>query len=424
MTSGVATLRRTFSSLSIRNYRLYFIGQAISVSGTWMQAVAQSWLVLQLTGSGTAIGLVTALQFLPMLFLAPWGGVIADRFDKRSLLIVTQSIAAVLAAILGLLVVTDVVQLWMVYVLAACLGIVSSIDVPARQTFIMEMVGRDSVTNAVSLNSVLVNAARVFGPSVAGVLIVTVGIGPCFLINALSYAGVLVALLMMRPDDLEPAPTQPRKPGQLREGLRYVWSHHAVLVPLLMMALVGTFAYEYQVSLPLFAKFTFGGDAGTYAAMTAAMGAGAVVGGLVTASRGARSAVALAVIGIAFGVVQILVALAPSLAVALVSLALLGAVSISFLALGNSTLQLSASPEMRGRVMGLWAVAFLGSTPIGGPIIGWIGEYVGARAALGLGGAVTILAGVAGYGTLATIDRRSQRTNDLAMPSPAAKLGP
>jgi MFS family permease len=424
VTSGVATLRRTFSSLSIRNYRLYFIGQAISVSGTWMQAVAQSWLVLQLTGSGTAIGLVTALQFLPMLFLAPWGGVIADRFDKRSLLIVTQSIAAALAAILGLLVVTDVVQLWMVYVLAACLGIVSSIDVPARQTFIMEMVGRDSVTNAVSLNSVLVNAARVLGPSVAGVLIVTVGIGPCFLINALSYVGVLVALIMMRPDELEPAPTQQRKPGQLREGLRYVRSHHGVFVPLLMMALVGTFAYEYQVSLPLFAKFTFSGDAGTYAAMTAAMGAGAVVGGLVTASRGARSAVSLAVIGIAFGLVQIVVALAPSLALALVSLALLGAVSISFLALGNSTLQLGASPEMRGRVMGLWAVAFLGSTPIGGPIIGLIGEYVGARAALGLGGAVTILAGALGYRTLAALDRRSRTQQAASLPTPAAKLGP
>ncbi len=423
MTAGAATFRRTFSSLSIRNYRLYFIGQAISVSGTWMQAVAQSWLVLQLTGSGTAIGLVTALQFLPMLFLAPWGGVIADRFDKRRLLIVTQTTAAVLAAVLGIVVVTDVVQLWMVYVLAACLGLVASLDVPARQTFIMEMVGRDSVTNAVSLNSVLVNAARVFGPSVAGVLIITVGIGPCFLINALSYAGVLVALVMMRPDELEPAPAQPRKPGQLREGLRYVWSHHAVLVPLLMMAMVGTFAYEYQVSLPLFAKFTFGGDAGTYAAMTASMGAGAVVGGLLTASRRSRSAVTLAVVGVAFGVVQILVAIAPGLAVALVSLALLGAVSISFLALGNSTLQLSAAPEMRGRVMGLWAVAFLGSTPIGGPIIGWIGEHVGARAALALGGVVTILAGALAYRTLAGIDRRTSHEGDQ-LPSPAAKLGP
>ncbi len=421
MTTPVATIRRTFSSLSIRNYRLYFVGQAISVSGTWMQAVAQSWLVLQITGSGTAIGLVTALQFLPMLFLAPLGGVIADRWSKRRLLLVTQSTAAVLAAVLGVIVVTDVVELWMVYLLAFSLGLVSAIDVPARQTFIMEMVGRDAVTNAVSLNSVLVNAARIFGPAVAGALIVTVGIGLCFLINAASYIGVLVALVLMRPDELTPAPPQPRRAGQLREGLRYVRSNHAVLIPLLMMAVVGTFAYEYQVVLPVFAKFTFDGDAGVFAAMTAAMGAGAVVGGLITASRRSRTAAALASTAIVFGSVQVVTAMTPGIGLALVAFAVLGAASISFLALGNATLQLNASPEMRGRVMGLWAVAFLGSTPIGGPIVGWIAEHLGPRVALGLGGAVTILAGVFAYRALSALDRGGK--NDVGLASPAAKLG-
>ncbi|MGZ8755296.1 MAG: MFS transporter, partial [Acidimicrobiia bacterium] len=209
---------RAFSPLAVRNFRFYFIGQTLSVSGTWMQRVAQSWLVLELTGSGTAIGLVTAVQFLPMLLLAPFGGVIADRFDKRRLLLLTQAVAAVLAAALGLLVVFDVVRLWMVFVLAAALGLVSSVDNPTRQTFVLEMVGRDNLTSAVSLNAVLVNLARVLGPAVAGALIVTVGLGPCFLINAGTYLAIIVALVLMRVAELQAVPPQERRAGQLREG--------------------------------------------------------------------------------------------------------------------------------------------------------------------------------------------------------------
>lgn len=421
MTTATATIRRTFASLSIRNFRWYFLGQAVSLPGTWMQAIGQSWLVLELTGSGTAVGLVTALQFLPMLFLAPWGGVIADRFDKRRLLFLTQSLAGLLAAILGIIVVIDVVELWMVYVLVGSLGLVASLDVPARQTFIMEMVGRDAVTNAVSLNSVLVNAARIVGPAIAGALIVTVGIGACFIVNALSYGGILVALVLMRPHELSRPEPQPRRRGQLREGIRYAAGERAVLIPLLMMAVVGTFAYEYHVVLPLFARFTFDGDAGTFAAMTAAMGAGAVVGGLLTASRRSRTAASLALVAMAFGALQLMAAAAPTYGLSLLALALLGAASISFLALGNATLQLNAAPEMRGRVMGLWAVAFLGSTPIGGPIAGWIGEHIGPRFALGLGGVVTILAGVLAYRALSLIDRGE---SDVGLTVPAAKLGP
>jgi MFS family permease len=413
---------RAFSPLAVRNFRLYFIGQTLSVSGTWMQRIAQSWLVLELTGSGTAIGLVTAVQFLPMLFFAPLGGVVADRFDKRRLLLLTQVLAALLAGALGVLVVFDVVQLWMVYVLAGALGLVSSIDSPTRQIFYLEMVGREKLTSAVSLNSVLVNLARVLGPAAAGALIVTVGLGPCFLINAVTYLAVIVALLMMRVAELHAVPPQSRRAGQLREGLRYVRSTPEVLTPLIMMAVVGTFAYEFQVILPLVAKFTFGGDAGTFATMTAFMGGGAVVGGLVTASRRARPVVSLSQTAVLFGAMQLLASFAPNLIVENVALALLGAASISFLALGNATLQLTSTSEMRGRVMGLWAVAFLGSTPVGGPIIGWIGEHVGPRYGLGVGGVATLLAGVLAYRRLAAMGTLGTELTES--PGPAAKLGP
>ena len=401
MTAVAVTARRMFASLRVRNYRLYLGGQAISLSGTWMQSVAQGWLVLELTGSGTAIGLVLALQFLPVLFFGPLGGVVADRFDKRHILFITQAAAAVLATTLGLLVLFDVIRLWMVYLLAAGLGFVNLVDNPTRQTFIFEMVGPEQLTNAVSLHSVLVNVARVLGPAAAGALILTVGIAPCFLINGGSYLAVLIALAALRVADLRPSPRQPRRRGQLREGLRYVRATPALLAPLLMMAVIGTLTYEFQVVLPLLARFTFGGDAGTYSTMTACMGAGAVVGGLLTAAAGRRRPTALALSAVAFGVVQIAAAWAPHLWLALGLLVLVGAASISFLSLGNATLQLASAPEMRGRVMALWAVAFMGSTPVGGPIMGWIGENVGPRWALGLGGMAALLSGVLAYRSLA-----------------------
>lgn len=425
MTVATDTVRRTFSSLAVRNYRLYFVGQTISVSGTWMQRVALAWLVLQITGSATAVGVVTALEFLPILFLAPLGGVVADRWDKRLLLYVTQSTAGLVAAALGLIVVTGVVELWMIYALALCLGVVYSVDMPARQTFVLEMVGRDDLTNAVSLNSVLVNMARVLGPATAAGLILVVGIGWCFLVNAASYIAVLVTLAMMDGATLHKSPPQPRRKGQLREGFRYVRATPSVLTPLLIMAAVGTFAYEYQVVLPVFAKFTFDGNAATFASMTALMGLGAVVGGLVTAARRNRTAVALGVTAVVFGSIQILTSLAPTLDMALLLFAVLGAASISFLALGNATLQLNSSPEMRGRVMGLWAVAFLGSTPIGGPIMGAIAEHIGPRVALGLGGAITVAAGALAFSSLRAIDRSAHATGELdAVAAPEAKLGP
>ncbi len=421
--AGFAALGRIFSSLRVPNYRLYFSGQIISVSGTWMQGVAQAWLVLDLTGSGTALGLVSSLQFLPVLLFGPLGGVVTDRFDKRKVLYVTQSTAAVLAATLGVLVATGVIRVWMVYVLAACLGFVYTVDNPTRQTFIHEMVGPRDLTNAVSLNSVVVNLARVIGPGFAGILIKTVGLAPCFFINTASFGAVLVALWLMDPDRLLRGERERRRRGQLREGLRYVRHTPEVLVPLIMMAIVGTLAYEFQVTLPLLARFTFHGDAGTYGAMSVVMGSGAVVGGLFTAAAGPRPATTLSVTAVIFGAIQVVVAVAPNLLLTFVSLALLGAVSIRFLALGNATLQLAAAPAMRGRVMALWAVAFLGSTPIGGPIVGWIGEHaggalVGPRVAIAVGGAATLACGLLAYRALARVVLRA---NGEAPPLPQPK---
>jgi MFS family permease len=382
----------TFSSLRIRNYRLYFIGQSISLSGTWMHRIAQAWLVLELTDSGTAVGAVTALQFLPILLLAPFGGVIADRYDKRKILYVTQLATAASALILGVLVLTDVIELWMIFLSALALGLSTAFDNPTRQTFVLEMVGRRNITNAVSLHSTLVNAARVVGPALGGLIIVYLGIGWCFVIDAVTYLSLVGALLLIDPDQLHSEELTPRTPNQLVEGFRYVMATPAIRTSLILLAIAGLFAYEYSVVLPLFARFTFDGDARTFSWLSSAMGVGAVFGGLAAASRANREPMGLARTGLVFGIIQLLVSVAPTLPVALVGMALLGAASVTFIALGNSTLQLTSAPSMRGRVMGLYTVAFLGTTPVGGPLMGWVGEHLGARVALAAGGAAVVIA--------------------------------
>jgi MFS family permease len=385
---------RTFRSLSVRNYRLYFAGQVVSVSGTWMQQVAQAWLVLRLTNSGVALGTVTALQFLPVLLGGAWGGVIADRFDKRRVLFGTQATAGLLALVLGLLTLSGDIQLWMVYVLAAALGCVNAVDNPSRQAFVHEMVGRADLPNAVSLNSVLMNAARVIGPALAAVLIVTVGLAPCFLINAASYAAVIIGLAMMRREDLLGTGTVARAKGQLRAGLHYAWSTPELRNPLLLMVVIGTLAYEFQVTLPLMARFTFHGGAGAYGLMTSSMAAGAVVGGLAVASRERPTSKGLTRAALAFGLLILGVAAAPSLAIEVAILVLMGAASIAFIAMSNSTLQLRSDPAMRGRVMALFAVAFLGSTPIGAPVVGAVAQAWGPRASIAIGGVAALVAAV------------------------------
>lgn len=409
MTRVRAAGRRTFAALSVRNYRLFFRGQIVSVSGTWMQTVAQAWLVLSLTDSGVALGLVTAAQFLPMLLLGPWGGVLADRVDKRRFLVGTQIAAATCAATLGILVVSDVIEVWMVAVIAVALGVVNALDVPVRQSFVSELVGPDLVPNAVSLSSTVMHGARIVGPALAGVLIALWGTGPCFLLNAASYGAALVALARMRPAELHRSEPRPRAAGQLREGLRYVWATPALRTPLLLMATIGTLTYEFGVSLPLLARYTFGTDAGGYSVMLATMSAGAVIGGLLAAATNRASHRRLGFAAAGLGALTLSIAVAPTFPAALAVLPLLGAVSVMFITLANATLQLTSSPEMRGRVVALYAVAFLGTTPIGGPIIGAIAERAGARAALALGGVVAIVATMASWRSLAASEVVARR---------------
>jgi MFS family permease len=388
--------QRTFSSLANPNYKKYFFGQATSLVGTWMQMTAQAWLVLTLTHSATSLGLVVALQTLPVLLLGPYGGVIADRVDKRRLMIVLQSLMGVQALVLAILTGTGAVTFVDVCVLAVVLGLNNSFENPSRQAFVLEMVGPDQLRNAVSLNSTLVNVARAVGPGIAGVLIATVGEGWCFGINAASFVAVIASLVAMDTSKLQPSPPVTRTKGQVREGLHYVARTPDLLVPLLMMGLVGTLAYEFQVTLPVAAERVFHGGSETFGVMTAAMGVGAVVGGLVTATRGRTGMRAMILAAAVFGTCIAFAAVAPVLVSEFVALLLVGYASISFLSMGNSTLQLATDPEMRGRVMALWSVAFMGSTPIGGPLIGWITATAGARVGLGIGALSCFVAGAVG----------------------------
>ncbi len=427
MSRLVAISRRTFSALAIRNFRRFFFGQSTSLIGTWMQSVAQSWLVFTVTHSATAIGFVLALQTLPVLTLAPYGGVIADRVNKRRLLIVLQSMMGLQALVLGILAVTHKVTFWEICLLAVVLGLNNCFETPARQAFMREMVGPEHVRNAIGLNSTMVNAARAVGPAVAGLLIATVGVGVCFLINAVSFIAVVYSLTSMDSKALKPSPPAPRAKGQLREGIRYVAGEPRLWVPLVMAGIVGTLAYEFQVTLPVLAKQTFGGNAATYGFLTAAMGFGAVFGGLTTATRGRTGLRPMTLAATGFGVTMLCVAIAPTLAIAFVAMAVTGFAAITFMATGNSTLQLESAPSMRGRVMALWAVGFMGSTPIGGPAVGWIVQVAGARVGLAVGGLSCLIAAALGilamrklgmHNAAALNTRATAEDLDLALPVP------
>jgi MFS family permease len=391
--------RRTFSALVVPNFRRYFFGQTVSLVGTWMQSVAQSWLVYSLTGSATALGLVVALQTLPVLVLGPYAGVIADRVDKRRLMVLLQSLMAIQALVLGLLAITHAVRFWEICGLAVVLGFNNCFENPTRQSFMLEMVGADELRNAVSLNSTMVNVARAVGPAIAGLLIASVGEGACFLINAGSFVAVVYSLVSMDKAALCPSVPTGRRKGQMREGFSYVRADPHLGVPLLMMAVVGTLAYEFQVTLPVVAKQTFHGNSTTYGFLTAAMGIGAILGGLVTAARGRTGLRRFTVAAVLFALAIGLAALAPKLVIEFVAIAAVGWASVMFIATGNSTLQLRSEPSMRGRVMSLWAVAFQGTTPVGGPAIGWIVAATSARIGLGVG-ALSCLA-AAGIGLIA-----------------------
>jgi MFS family permease len=387
--------RLTFRSMSVRNYRLYFAGQLISTTGTWMQSIAQAWLVLQITGSGVALGITVALQFTPVLLVGAWGGLVADRVDKRRLLVGTQAAAGVLALILGAVTVLGIVQLWMIFVLAVGLGVVNAVDNPARRAFVVEMVGTEHVSNAVSLSSAMFMAARVIGPAIAGLVIAGLGVSWCFFANGVSYSAAVLAFMAMRENEFFAVEPVPKRKGQLREGLRYAWSTPALRLVLVLTAVIGTLAFNFQVVLPLLAKETFSGGAETLGVLYAFMSVGSVIGALVSAHEAQATRRFVLGAALVFGAALVVAAFAPTLRLELLVLVPVGAAGIAFTAMSNGVIQTECAPEMRGRVAALFTVAFLGSTPIGGPIIGWVSQQLGPRAGLWVGGIATLAVTVA-----------------------------
>ena len=383
----------TFASLSFRNYRLWFAGALVANVGTWMQRVAQDWLVLtQLSDeSGVAVGITTALQFAPFLVVAPYAGVIADRVDRRKLLMATQAAQGVLAAALGVLVLLGHAQLWQVYVFAGLLGVVAAIDAPVRQTFVAQLVPASRLSNAVGLNSASFNAARLIGPGVAGLLIAWVGTGWVFVINAVSFAATIGALLAMRVSELQPMPSAPRAKGQLRAGVGYVRRRSDILLIMVVVGVVSTFGLNFQLTSAMMARTEFGRGAGEYGVLGSVLAIGSLAGALLAARR-ERPRVRL-VIGsaFAFGLATGAMALMASyLTYALASIPV-GLASLTMMTAANATIQMSTDPAMRGRVMALYMMVFQGATPVGSPVVGWIGEAFGARWAIGIGSITALL---------------------------------
>ena len=386
---------RMFAALSVRNFRLYFIGQLISVSGTWMQSVALGWLVLQVTGSSVDLGYVVALQFVPMLLAGPYGGVVADRRRKRGILYVTQSLSGLVALALGLTVSLHHVNITVLYAMATLIGLINLFDNPARQSFVQEMVGSELIANAVSLNSVLMNGGRLIGPGIAAAFIAIFGSAVCFYANAASYLAVLVALVLMRADDFLPMRTVTRQRGQVRRGLRYVREQPMLFEVIVAVAAVGTFAYNFTVTLPLLARDTFHArSAADYGVLMAAMGLGAIVGGLAMAYRARPTRPLLAGLTLAFGLGLALLGAMPSFLDAALVLVPTGAISIALVSTANSYLQTHSAEEMRGRVMSLYAIAFLGTTPIGAPLVGYVVSQSNPRVGVWLGAVVSVATGI------------------------------
>jgi MFS family permease len=392
-----AAARRSFDSLAIPNFRRYFTGQVVSLSGNWMQTVAEVWLILSLAGSGLAVGVTTALQFLPIMLFGAWGGALADRFSKLRILMFTQTLMILPPVALALLTVTGTVQPWMVFIAVFMRGLLIAADNPARQAFVMEMVGREKIVNAVSLNSVIVHSARIIGPALAGVLIATVGVAACFALNSLTFLVMLTALRGIDRSRLTIAPKSHRDQRGVIDAVRYVRATPELSVPLILMGIVGTLGLNFHVVLPLLASLTFDGGASSYALLVSAMGVGSVIGALVIGARGSTGLRLIGGSALAFGALALVAASMPTLTLELPVLALLGAASVTFAAAVNSTLQLVVSAEMRSRVMALYTVVFLGSTPIGGPLAGWLSEVWDPRAALLMAAFAGLLAAASAF---------------------------
>ena len=397
-----------FAALRVRNFRLYFTSQIISVSGQSMQMLGQAWLVLKLTGSGVDLGAVTAAQFLPLLVFGSYGGMVADRLEKRRVLLVTQSTGGVLALLLGVLTAAGATRLWMVFALSLALGFVNAIDSPARQVFATDMVGPGLVSSAVSLIEVVINTSRVFGPALAGVVITWFGIAPCFFANAASFVPAVAALVMIRTADMHHAVPAIAAPGQFRAGLRYTRAS-PLLRNLILMAAASAMVYNFGVSLPVMAHRVLRCGAAGYGAMVAMFGVGALVGAFRAASDPAPAGRMVRNLAVATGVSVIVTALMPDLALALAMMAVTGLVSIWFISLANTVTQLRTTPDMRGRVMGLWSMALPGSLPLSGPLVGWVAQDGGGRPALAAGGVAVLATTVCGWRAL-TADRPSPGT--------------
>jgi MFS family permease len=396
MTAIRREMSDTFRSLRVRNFRLFFTGQLISQIGNWLTLVAQTLLVLKLTDNGVALGGLAAAQFGPVLVLGPWAGLVADRSDKRRLLLIVQTIAMSQSFALAVLAFSGDPPVVAIYAVALVGGITVAFDNPARRAFVVEMVPADDMQNAVSLNSALMTSARVVGPALAGLLISTVGFGWCFLLDGLSYLAVLAALKLMRTEELRPAPIASRGKHQIRDGFRYVRSVPELWVPLTMMAVVGTLSYNFQTVFPLFTARDLHGTGTTFTILFSVVSLGALVGALGTARRRTISVRTVAVASLFYGASMALMAIVPNQAAAFVVGVVLGASSIAFITSSTAIVQIEAAPDMRGRVLALQARLFLGSTPIGGPIVGWVSQAFGARYAIGLGAVAALGAGVWG----------------------------
>jgi MFS family permease len=402
---GNAT-RETFRSLHTRNFRLFFGGQLISQVGNWLTLVAQTLLVLKLTDSGVALGILMAAQFGPILIIGPWSGLVADRSDKRKLLLIVQSIAMLQSFVLAALAFTGHPPLGAIYAVAFIGGVTLAFDNPARRAFVTEMVPEEDINNAVSLNSALMTASRVVGPAMAGLLVITTGFGWCFALDGLSYLAVLYSLWRMHPSELHRAPATQKAKGQIREGLRYAKSVTDLWVPLTMMAIVGTLAYNFQVVFPLFTTRDLGGSEATFTALFSIVSVGALVGALLAARRKNIDVRSVGVASIGYGVALTLMTFAPNQYFAYAIGLLVGLGSIAFLTASTAIVQIKSDPKMRGRVLALQAMLFLGSTPIGGPIVGWICQQYGARYGVFVGAVAALGAGT--WGLL--LDRHQKKT--------------
>ncbi len=389
-------MRSTFRALLIRNYRLFAAGSLVSNVGTWMQRVAQDWMVLQLTGSGTALGITTGLQFLPILLFSPYAGVIADRFPKRRVLAVTQSTMGLTAAVLGVLAVTGLVQTWHVYLLAFVFGLGTAFDAPARQSFVNDLVGRDHVSNAVGLNSASFNLARVIGPAVAGLLIALLGggvwaTGWVILLNALSYTAVLASLLRLRVEEMTPSEPVVRSKGMIKDGLRYVRGRPDIMLILAIVFTTGTFGLNFQMTTALMATDVYGKGAGEYGVLGSIMAVGSLAGSLLAARRVQPRARLVVGAAVAFALVEIVAGLMPTYLTFALVLPLCGLTALTMITAANAFVQLSVAPHVRGRVMALYMTIFMGGTPLGAPLLGWVAEAYGSRWTLIGGGLMTLL---------------------------------